>query len=163
MKIGVIADTHLKAPTPFLEKVVECYFKDCDMILHAGDLVSPDVLEAFKDKKLVVVAGNRDSQEIKKRFPSTTTIQVKGYKIGVTHGSGSPFGIVNRLKKSFSSVDCIVFGHTHMPVNRMEEGCLIFNPGSFKYGIPHFWRKSIGILEIGTKLKGHVLRLPRER
>ena len=60
MKIGVISDTHLNGPNPSLERAIEKYFKDVDLILHAGDLTSMEVLHAFKGKKVIAVAGNND-------------------------------------------------------------------------------------------------------
>ncbi len=161
MKIGVISDTHLKISTPFLNRVIGHYFKDVDLVLHAGDITTPDVLEAFNGKELIAVSGNMDSPEIKRRFPQKETVTVKGITMGLTHGTGSPFGITKRVRVLFPQIDCIVFGHTHVPMNKTEGGTLFFNPGSFKACIPHFWRRTIGILEIKDGIKGRVIRIPR--
>ena len=48
MKIGVISDTHLSDPN-------ECLFADADVILHAGDLISLEVLKVFFNKKVISV------------------------------------------------------------------------------------------------------------
>ena len=70
MKIGVISDTHLAGPTPFLDTVVEKYFKDVDLILHAGDICTVKVLDVFKGKKIYAVAGNNDGPDIERSFPN---------------------------------------------------------------------------------------------
>ena len=68
MKIGVISDTHLDCPSPLLRLVADKYFKDVDMVFHAGDIHAPQVLEAFKGKQCYVVAGNRDQANIKEKL-----------------------------------------------------------------------------------------------
>jgi len=45
MKIGVISDTHLKGVNSRLIEIYTTYFSDVDMIIHAGDAVSAEVLE----------------------------------------------------------------------------------------------------------------------
>ena len=159
MKIGVISDTHLEFTTPLLERVVKQYFEDVELVLHAGDVTTPEVLEAFKGKELIVVAGNMDTPEIKGRFPYKMTLSFNGFIIGLTHGSGSPFGIVRRIRGLFRRVDCIVFGHTHMVMNKRVGDILFFNPGSFRACIPHLWRRTIGILDIKDKIEGRVIHV----
>jgi hypothetical protein len=159
MKIGVISDTHMKNSSPFLEMVVEEYFNDVDLILHAGDVTTLHVLDAFRGKEIVVVCGNRDSDEIKRRYPAKRVIEINGHRIGLIHGRGFPFGIEKRIKKSFQDLDCIVYGHTHRAVNHMLGNVLFFNPGSFSKGIASLWRRSIGILNIDNEIHGQVISL----
>ena len=159
MKIGVISDTHLDAPTPLLEMVVDKYFKDIDMVLHAGDLHSLEVLDTFVGKEIHLVAGNTDRPEVKKQFPASKLIEVKGFRIGLTHGWGTPFGLEKRAASLFEGIDCLVFGHSHWPANHRRDGILFFNPGTFKGGISSLWRKTIGILTIEQDIWGEILRL----
>ena len=159
MKIGVISDTHLKGPSPLLEKIMEAYFRDVDLILHAGDLTSLKVLEAFNGKEVIAVAGNNDSPEVKKQLPVKEVISVNHFKIGLTHGWGFPVRLERKLTPFFKGVDCIVFGHSHWAVNHRKKGILYFNPGSFSDGMTSLWRKSIGLLTVDGEIRGKIIRV----
>ena len=159
MKIGVISDTHLDAPTPFLEMVVDKYFKDADLILHAGDICSLKVFDAFKGKRIYAVAGNNDRPDIERRFPDKELIGVNGFKIGLIHGFGFPFGVEKRVVTLFEDIDCLVFGHSHWPVNHRRDGILFFNPGTFKGWIFSLFRRSIGLLTVDQGIKGEIVWL----
>jgi len=159
MKIGVISDTHLDGPTPLLKIVAGKHFKYVDMVFHAGDIHAPEVLEAFKGKQCYIVAGNRDQPSIKENYPATELIEVKGFKIGLTHGWGFPFGLEKRAASLFEDIDCLVFGHSHWPANHRREGILFFNPGAFIGGIFSLWRKTIGILNVENDIRGEILRI----
>jgi putative phosphoesterase len=118
MKIGVISDTHLKEPYSEFKKVIELHFKDVEKIFHAGDFVDWSIAEYLSSQKeLIAVYGNMDSREIGKAFPEKRVIELQGFKIGLIHGGGSPFGIESRIRGEFDEVDAIVYGHTHTPAN----------------------------------------------
>jgi len=159
VKIGVISDTHLDSPTPFLESVVKKYMGDAELILHAGDLHALEVLQVFRGKEVYVVAGNRDLPEVKERYPTRAVVEVKGFKIGLTHGWGFPFGLEQRAASLFKDIHCLVFGHSHRAVNRKKDGVLFFNPGSLIGGLPCLWRRSIGLLEVDKDIRGEIIRL----
>ena len=159
MKIGVIADTHLNEPTTALREAVRTYFRDADTILHAGDLHSLRVLEVFGDRKVYAVAGNRDDVETKAILPRTASITAGGFRIGLIHGWGSPFRLGERAAGVFAGLDCLVFGHSHMPVNRLRGDVLLFNPGAFKRALLSLGRRSIGVLTVGKGLEGEIIRL----
>ncbi|MFC1970526.1 metallophosphoesterase family protein [Chloroflexota bacterium] len=72
------------------------------------------------------VYGNMDSIDLKRSLPKRDVFEAGGKKIGLIHGSGAPWGIAERMRKQFSGVDIIIFGHSHEPYNRYIEGaCLI--------------------------------------
>jgi len=48
MKIGVISDTHLKGVNAQLIRLYQDYFSDVDMIIHAGDIVSIEVVDFLR-------------------------------------------------------------------------------------------------------------------
>ena len=54
MKIGVISDTHLKKVTQQLVDIYDRYLSGVDMIVHAGDLVSMDIVDFLSQKPLHV-------------------------------------------------------------------------------------------------------------
>ncbi len=159
MKIGVISDTHLKRPNRKLERIAEDYFQGVDLILHAGDLTTLDVLDVFKGKEVVAVAGNNDSPGVKRRLPVREVIPAGRYKIGLVHGWGLPLGLKGKVTPFFKRVHCIVFGHSHWSTTHRRNGILYFNPGAFSGGITALWRRSIGILTIDREIQARIIRL----
>ena len=58
IRAGILSDTHLtKVNQEFLQRVEHC-FADCDVIIHAGDLVDLSLLDAFQGKTVHAVHGN---------------------------------------------------------------------------------------------------------
>lgn len=159
MKIAVVSDTHLREGTNYLRRVSERYFSDAQMVLHAGDLVSRKVLEAFEGKEVRAVRGNMDVDE---SLPEKLLIAVEGVRIGLIHGWGMPFGIEAKLLREFYRVDCLVYGHTHFACNHVKDGVLFFNPGS-----PTDRRfapvNTVGLLEVrGGKISGRIEEINRK-
>jgi uncharacterized protein len=156
MKIGVISDTHLREPSPELMRLTGTVFKDVDMILHAGDIVSLQVLRAFQGKKVVAVRGNMDLPDSQGILNDLEIVEVDNFRIGLTHGWASPAGLEQKIRKKFDRVDVIVYGHSHIPANHVVDGILFFNPGSFKSD----WRSkemTVGILTLGDKITGEII------
>lgn len=124
--IGVVSDTHLKSKDVRFNNLVEEFFSHCDLIIHAGDLVSDEI---FSDITIpfIAVRGNMDFES---KFPLKRELNFNGVSVGVIHGYSSPFGIEKRIKREFENVDCIVYGHTHKAHIEMIDGVLFFNPGS---------------------------------
>ncbi|MFP3929017.1 MAG: metallophosphoesterase family protein [Desulfobacteraceae bacterium] len=159
MKIGVIADTHLKQPTRELERVLETVFSDVDLIVHAGDFNTEEVLEVFSGKDLVAVKGNNDSPGLKKRLPESVLFEAGGFRIGVVHGCGPPFGIRSRVISKVQGADCVVYGHSHLSFIGYFRGALFFNPGAFCGGVLALGRRSVGILRVEKEIQGQVIRI----
>ncbi|MCX8118728.1 MAG: metallophosphatase family protein [Desulfobacterota bacterium] len=159
MKIGVLSDTHLREPTKEFRRVVEQTFRDADRIFHLGDFVDWTIAEYLSNlKELVAVCGNMDPFPIQQAFPQKRVVEIGGFRIGLIHGGGAPFGIEKRIRKEFESVEAIVYGHTHTPANHNDGGVLFFNPGS---PTRSFWHKAtIGILHITDKIEGEIVSLP---
>jgi putative phosphoesterase len=158
MKIGVLSDTHLEEPTSKFRGVIGIYFKDVDKILHAGDFVEWTIAEFLSSQKeLIAVCGNMDALDIRKGFPQKRMIVINGFKIGLTHGGGAPFGIESRVRAEFDDVDVIVYGHTHTPANRRVKNILFFNPGSPTRSFIH--HPTLGILHIGEKVEGEIIKI----
>jgi putative phosphoesterase len=133
IKIAVVSDTHVQTPADLPQRFLDGV-KGADLLLHAGDMLNLDVLERLK--KLVpevkAVWGNMDPAEVKQALPEKEIIQIKQFRIGLTHGSGAPLKIMETVKEKFKNeqVDCIVYGHSHSPQNKVQNGILYFNPGS---------------------------------
>ncbi len=158
MKVGVISDTHLTGCDERLARLLKDYFRDADLILHAGDLVDLRVLDAFSGKEVKAVCGNMDLPSVRQSLPKKLILDINNYKIGLIHGWGMPYGIENKLLKEIGRVDCLVYGHTHRATNEVKDGVLFFNPGSAtdsRFASQH----TIGVLEIGETIKGEIIEL----
>ncbi len=161
LRIAVLSDTHLADSVDahaFLLKLIEDVLAPVDMILHAGDLVAPDLLSAFDGYPLHAVRGNMDLAI--SGVPTKKIIKVGDYTIGMIHGWGPHKGIEERAYAEFSSVslDCLVYGHSHIPVCHRREGVLFFNPGSATDRRSMAYH-SIGLLEVGNDIQGTIIRL----
>ena len=58
MKIGVISYTHLREVNSHLIDIYTNYLSDVDMIIHAGDIISEEIVDFFSQKPLHIVHGN---------------------------------------------------------------------------------------------------------
>lgn len=158
MKIGVISDTHLRELSLEFKRVIEFYFKDVEKIFHAGDFVDWSIAEYLSSQKeLIAVCGNMDSWDIRKAFPEKRIVELKGFKIGLIHGGGSPFGIESRIRREFDEVDAIVYGHTHTPADHHAKNIYFFNPGSPTRSFIH--KATLGILQLGEKIEGEIIKI----
>ncbi|PKL91394.1 MAG: hypothetical protein CVV21_09280 [Candidatus Goldiibacteriota bacterium HGW-Goldbacteria-1] len=127
-KIGVISDTH----STHLPDKVKKIFSGVDLIIHAGDHTSQSIItDLEKIAPLVSVRGNMDGAELNLEEQTTLMINNK-FKIAVCHGAGIHSTTPQRMYKKFISEipDVIIFGHTHVPMNKLHAGILLFNPGS---------------------------------
>jgi len=147
--IYVISDTHIpkrasRSPPGFIEKV-----KGDDLIIHAGDFTELKVYRELEEvATLYAVCGNMDCPQIKEVLPSKKTFELSGFRIGLIHGFGSPFDLMQRIKGEFrEKLDLIVFGHTHSPCNLRKGSTLFFNPGSLSGNISPV-QGSYGILHL---------------
>lgn len=158
MKIGVISDTHLKEPHPEFKRMIESHFKDVEKIFHTGDFVEWSIAEYLSSlKELIAVCGNMDSYDIRKAFPQKRIVELKGFKIGLIHGGGFPYGIELRIREEFDNVDAIVYGHTHTQANHQVKNVYFFNPGSFTRSFTD--QATLGILHVGEKIEGEIIKI----
>ena len=158
MKVGVIADTHLRQPGHELEELMAGAFRDVEMVLHAGDITELVILQSFVGKKIQAVCGNMDSPAVRRQLPTQHTLQVGKFKIGLIHGWGGLQGIEERIRQEFDEVDCIVYGHTHVASQATRGGILFFNPGAFGGGFVT-GKRSVGLLLLGETMSGEIVYL----
>ncbi|PIP36469.1 MAG: YfcE family phosphodiesterase [Desulfobacterales bacterium CG07_land_8_20_14_0_80_52_14] len=159
MKIGVISDTHMQHADEALIRTAKTVFGEVQMVLHAGDLTRLAVLDAFWDKEVVAVCGNMDRFDVANRLKDREVIEVGGFRIGLTHGWGSGKGLEERVRTRFDRVDVIVYGHSHLPTNHIQEGILMFNPGAYSGSLFFRSGRSVGILELGEGVTGKIIPL----
>jgi putative phosphoesterase len=111
-RIGIISDTH-----NYLDENVFDYFKDVDMIWHAGDIGTQEVTDKLKAfKPLYAVHGNIDGHELRAEFPENQLIDVEGCKIFITHIAGAVGKYNSRVVKIIQEQKpaILVCGHSHI-------------------------------------------------
>ena len=162
MKIGVISDTHIPDRAKAIPEKILIEFKNMDMIIHAGDLVDLNTLDALKSicPDVRAVRGNMDPQEVREKLPEKEIIKAGNYKIALMHGSGTPNKLIDLLSNIFENdnPDIIIFGHSHYPVNEKRGDVLFFNPGSATDKIFSPFN-SYGIIEINDKINAKIVKL----
>ncbi len=162
MIIGVIADTHIPNRAEDIPREILENFKHVDMVIHAGDLEDPKVLDRLRSacKDVRAVYGNMDPAEVREKIPEKEIISVGNYRIGVMHGYGPPDKLISLLKDIFKDdrVDIIIFGHSHKGCNEKIGQTLYFNPGSATDKI-FASQNSYGIIEINDEIKARIIKI----
>jgi uncharacterized protein len=149
LKVAVISDTHVRyfkeLPSNLLSKLSRA-----DLIIHAGDIVTMDVIKGLETLAPVKgVCGNMDQPDVRAVLPEQQVMEIEGKKLAVIHGSGSPWMLEERILKDFPGFDLIIFGHSHIALNKKKNGTLLFNPGSA--------HDSYGLLDIGEDVAGTII------
>jgi len=141
LRILVMSDSHGSKKNMFEAIDIETP----DVILHLGDNIRDcyDVEALYPEIMLRAVKGNCDGgypgAEIDefvledKRF-----LMTHGHLFGVKHGKAR----ILEVAKS-RGADILLFGHTHIPYHKEENGLIALNPGSIGYG-----EKSYAVLEL---------------
>ncbi len=106
--------------------------RSADLVLHAGDLSTAEVLEELRalGPPVAAVHGNIDSAEVRRILPERQVVDAAGARIGLVHDAGPAQGRLGRMRMAFPECDAVVFGHSHIPLHEEEDGFQIFNPGS---------------------------------
>jgi uncharacterized protein len=132
--LAVISDTHLPRGSRALPEVCVERLKKADLILHAGDFVTADVLTALRalGPPVEAVHGNVDDAQIRRLLPSARLVTAGEARIAMVHDAGQAAGRIDRMRRRFADADAVVFGHSHIPLHERDEasGFQIFNPGS---------------------------------
>ena len=132
MVLAVISDTHMPRGERRLPDACVERLKGADAILHAGDFMELEVLEALQalGPPVHAVRGNVDSAQLITRLPLMRTVQFEQVRIGMVHDAGPAPGRLARMQGRFPDTQAVVFGHSHMPLHESVGGFQIFNPGS---------------------------------
>jgi len=118
--VGAISDTH-----GLLRPEVLKLFNSVDLILHAGDIGDPQILEQLTVlAPTIAVRGNNDRGEWARRIPESRQIDVGGISIFMIHD------VKEIAAWSHSGADVILSGHSHKPSIERRGGILYLNPGS---------------------------------
>ena len=135
MKIGLISDTHNEIERT--KKAIKIFVsRNVDIIIHAGDISSPKIIELFKNLKCQFVLGNSDDVDTINRetmklgfgcIEDRCEFEVDGKRILVIHGN-----VVSIFREAVASgkYDYIIKGHTHIYEDYCMKNTRIINPGS---------------------------------
>ncbi|MBX6386400.1 MAG: metallophosphoesterase family protein [Microbispora sp.] len=155
MKVAVLSDTHAPRRWKSCPSAVAAHLRGADLILHAGDVCTADVLvELSAYAPVHAVLGNNDGPDVAAwGAPETLELDLDGLRVAMIHDSGQAAGRTARMRRRFPQADLVVFGHSHIPMDVTGDGVRVFNPGSptDRRRQPH---GTIGILDI----EGGVLR-----
>jgi putative phosphoesterase len=119
--LGLISDTH-----GLLREEAVRALRGSDLILHAGDVGAPEVLESLKTvAPVVAVRGNVDTGEWAEALPLTAVIPAGSARIYMLH-------ILEDLDLDprAAGFSIVVSGHSHKPGQTEKDGVLYINPGS---------------------------------
>jgi hypothetical protein len=104
-----------------------------DVVVHAGDWVSVDLLDTLEARaqRLVGVYGNNDGAALRARLPEVARAELGGVRFAVVHETGAAAGRERRCAAAYPDVDVLVFGHSHIPWDTTApSGLRLLNPGS---------------------------------
>lgn len=120
-QVGVISDTHgLLRP----EAIVA--LQGSDLILHAGDIGKPEVLEGLSEiAPVIAIRGNNDKGAWAEAIAERETIQIENVFVHLLH-------IVQELnlEPQQAGIQIVISGHSHKPAIVDRDGVLFLNPGS---------------------------------
>lgn len=121
MRVGLISDTH-----GLLRPEALAALQGCELILHAGDIGKPQVLEALGELAPVqVVRGNNDvAAAWAAALPDMLRLTLGGCQVLMLHDLAD---VAARLHPDDAVV---ITGHSHKPLIERRDGRLYVNPGS---------------------------------
>jgi len=148
--LGVISDTH-----GILRPEAIRALSGVSLIIHAGDIGSPAVIESLKNiAPVVAVRGNTDTEKWACALPLTEVVEVGGLSLYILHDAGRL-----DLNPAASGFSAVIHGHTHRPAIEDKNSVLFLNPGSAgprRFSLP----VSVALLRIANNsLKTELLTL----
>lgn len=152
MRIGLIADTHLPSLVRSLDELgpgIADVLRGVDLILHAGDVTAPSVVEWCAQFAPVLIAeGNNDLFD-DARMAKKQLLDIHGWRIGMAHElrpESRPIEQILRSSLDGERVDILIGGDTHVERLEFREGVLLMNPGS--PSVPHHLSTRLGTLGV---------------
>ncbi|MDX1410736.1 MAG: metallophosphoesterase family protein, partial [Nitrospirales bacterium] len=119
--VGVISDTHGLVRTEALE-----FLQDSDLIIHAGDIGKPEVLDTLRTiAPVYAVRGNIDKEPWAKELPHREVVEIGSHFLYVLHELEHL-----DLDPGAAQFSAVIFGHSHRPLAEYRKGVLYLNPGS---------------------------------
>lgn len=165
MLIGLLTDTHIPGSIRELWPEIRTAFKDVDLILHGGDIITGSVLDWLEQIAPVLAArGNNDGGWEDRRVQDVHILDFEGWRLGLIHDLEPEDRPIPYLQETYflkAPVDIMVCGHTHYERIDHRDGVLLVNSGSPIH--PHLFSTrlgTVGFLDIQrSKVEARVVRL----
>lgn len=144
--IGLVADTHDNIH--LIDRAVRLLNEEAvELVLHAGDYVSPFTVSHFKPLKtrLVGVYGNNCAEQGRLRG-LFAEVEFGGARIALVHGHEE--ALLQSLVRS-CGFDVVVHGHTHEARVSRVGGTLVVNPGEVCGYLSG--RSTVGLLDVDRR------------
>ncbi|HTE83632.1 MAG TPA: metallophosphoesterase family protein [Dehalococcoidia bacterium] len=150
MRIGLISDTHMPfAGRALWDEVDEAFF-GVELILHAGDIVHPVVLDRLDQIAPVLAArGNNDYGIDDARILDQQVLDLHDRRLVMLHDMEPEDRPIDYLRRAYlrdHHADIIVTGHTHFERLTYRDGVLQINPGSAT--LPHLQSMRLGTVAL---------------
>ncbi len=143
MRIGVMSDSHDRRE--FVEKALRAFReRGISVIVHCGDLTSPEMLPLFEGFRLYLAQGNMDlypeairqaAEEIAGPafvfYGPSWEGELGGKRIALCHGDDSSLLKELLWRQEF---DYVFHGHTHRPRDERIGKTRVINPGAHNTG-----------------------------
>lgn len=125
MKIGILSDSHKRVGRT--KKLIDLLANEGAMqFVHAGDIVSPEVLEHLEATQLpyVAVFGNNDAHLFSLVHRYNLVQEPYRFHIGDVSAT-----LMHHPTYLSYETELMIYGHTHIFDARMQNNTLIVNPG----------------------------------
>jgi putative phosphoesterase len=167
LRVALISDSHGQ-----VDERILALLAGCDLVVHAGDIGGPRVLEALEaiGARWLAVRGNNDTERVWRgaeqrlaALPTELREPLPGGVLAAEHGhrAGAPAARHQRLRQRYRQARAVVYGHSHRLVQDQTARPWVLNPGACgrarTYGGP-----SCLILRAGVRVwRTELHRLPR--
>ncbi len=139
LRVAIVSDTH-GTLNPNIKDIVN----DCDIALHAGDIMGAAPLDALTPKLGIVLAvlGNNDyyatwdhtEHAVLHDIPEQILLKLPGGQLAMEHSHrrwNRDYNVMHdALRQTYPDTDLIVYGHTHQRVIDDQVRPWVVNPGA---------------------------------
>lgn len=146
-RVALVSDTH-----GLLRPEVARALRGTDLILHMGDVGSPEVLEDLRAiAPTRAVRGNVDHGAWARELPESDLVPLRGANLYLLHNLAEL-----DLDPAAAGVAMVLYGHTHVPKEEEKNGVRYVNPGSIG---PRRFDLPISFAFLGEDLSVEFVRL----
>ena len=150
INVGVISDTHGIIRPEVIEAL-----RDSELIIHAGDVGTPEVLEHLRGiAPTIAVRGNVDKDRWAQSLPLSEVIAVGEVRLYMLHDLTEL-----DLDPKAAEFSAVISGHSHRPTAEHRDEVLFLNPGSAgprRFALPVTVAK---LRVVGTRLSYEFIEL----